>query len=366
MIQCVGCGAMIQTTDSEQAGYLPASALAKKEADADIYCQRCFRLRHYNELQDVPISDDVFLEKLSQIADQDALIINLIDIFDVEGSMIPSLSRFIGNQAFIVAANKFDLLPKVTREDKVLQWLKKTLHDNGLFPTDIMVLSANKPQSLMKLTELIEATIQFKDIYIVGTTNVGKSTLINQLIRHYGGQKEIITTSNHPGTTLDMIRIPFTDQHSLIDTPGIIRPSQLAHYLSMKEIKTVLPSKPLKPKTYQLNAGQTIFLAGLARIDYVKGERNSFTYYVSNDCYIHRTKFAEADEFYRKHLGGLLSPPSAERSEDFPKLVPQTIKLKANQDVAISGLGWLTTHQAVEIVVWVPKGVGLSIRDAII
>ena len=66
--------------------------------------------------------------------------------------------------------------------------------------------------------------------YVVGVTNVGKSTLINKLIQSIGGTKDVITTSQFPGTTLGQIDIPFDEESSLIDTPGIIHRHQIAHY----------------------------------------------------------------------------------------------------------------------------------------
>ena len=48
-------------------------------------------------------------------------------------------------------------------------------------------------------------------MYIVGTTNVGKSTLINKLIEASVGEKDVVTTSRFPGTTLDMIDIPLDE-----------------------------------------------------------------------------------------------------------------------------------------------------------
>lgn len=47
---CIGCGAQIQTEDKEKAGFTPASSIKKAEETGELYCQRCFRLRHYNEI----------------------------------------------------------------------------------------------------------------------------------------------------------------------------------------------------------------------------------------------------------------------------------------------------------------------------
>lgn len=366
--QCIGCGARIQTENSDELGYLPQSALNKGIEKGEFYCQRCFKLRHYNQLQDLDIDDDVFLNKLSEIANDDAFVVLVVDIFDVEGSMISGLQRFIGNQPFIIAANKFDLLPKVTRKSKVKDWIRQTVNRHGLYPEDIILSYGTKEAGIHDLAKEIEAVINERNVYIVGVTNVGKSTLINRLISHYGGDKEVITTSNHPGTTLDLIQIPLTDDHAIVDTPGIIRRSQLAHYLTRAEIQKVLPNKPINPKTYQLNEGQTIFLAGVGRVDLVTSyeAKTAMTFYVSNDLYLHRTKTDKADELYANHVGELLSPPNKENTEELPELVEQTLMIDAGHDISISGLGWFTVNAKSEVKVWLPKGITLSKRTSII
>lgn len=366
--QCIGCGATIQTTQPNELGYLPQSALNKGIDKGAFYCQRCFRLRHYNELQDLDISDDVFLNKLSEIADDHAFVVLVVDIFDVEGSILSGLHRFIGNQKFIVAANKLDLLPKVTRHSKVKDWVRQIVNRHGLYPEEVILTHGNKESGILDLAKVIEKEIQRNNVYIVGVTNVGKSTLINQLIRHYGGEKEVITTSNHPGTTLDLIQIPLTDEHAIIDTPGIIRRTQLAHYLSREDIKTVLPQKEIKPKTFQLNEGQTIFLSGLGRVDLIHSNttKSAMTFYVSNDLYLHRTKTENADALYEQHLGDMLSPPNKEATEALPQLVSETFHLNGQEDISISGLGWFTSNSKVEVKVHYIEDINIAKRQSII
>ena len=364
--QCIGCGIEIQTENPQEVGYLPNSALQKGIEKGDFYCQRCFKLRHYNELQDLEMSEDVFLEKVSQIASDDAYVIHMIDIFDVEGTLLSGLPRLIGQQDFAVVANKVDLLPKSTKLSRVKHWLHMMVKDVGLFSEDILLVAANKAHTLDNLIQFIEDKVRYQNVYIVGVTNVGKSTLINQLIQHFGGKKEIITTSNHPGTTLDLIQIPLTENTSLIDTPGIIYRSQMAHVIDRSDYQRVMPNKPIKPKVYQLNSGQTLFLGGLARIDYLNGPKMSMTLFVSQDLYIHRTKQEGAKAFYDKHLGGLLSPPSKEKMAQFPPLKKHVIQLDSAQDLTISGLGWLTVNEKIELEVWIPEGIQLTRRQSII
>ena len=363
---CIGCGAAIQTTDKTQAGFTPSSALEKGLETGQVYCQRCFRLRHYNEISDVNISDDDFIKLLHEVGESDALVVNVIDIFDFNGSVIPGLSRFVSGNDVLLVGNKKDILPKSVKDGKVTQWLTERAHEVGLRPVDVVLTSAQNKQAIKELMEKIESHRKGRDVYVVGVTNVGKSTLINAIIQEITGDKDIITTSRFPGTTLDKIEIPLDDGSYLFDTPGIIHRHQMAHYLTAKNLKYISPKKEIKPKTYQLNPEQTLFLAGLGRFDFISGERQGFTAFFENTMDLHRTKLAGADEFYQKHAGTLLVPPSSQELADFPKLVRHEFSIKEKTDIVFSGLGWIRVNEKAKIAAWAPKGVDVVIRKAII
>ena len=358
---CIGCGAAIQTTDKEQAGFTPSSALEKGLETGQIYCQRCFRLRHYNEISDVNISDDDFIKLLHEVGESDALVVNVIDIFDFNGSVIPGLSRFVSGNDVLLVGNKKDILPKSVKDGKVTQWLTERAHEVGLRPVDVVLTSAQNKQAIKELMEKIESHRKGRDVYVVGVTNVGKSTLINAIIQEITGDKDIITTSRFPGTTLDKIEIPLDDGSYLFDTPGIIHRHQMA-----KNLKYISPKKEIKPKTYQLNPEQTLFLAGLGRFDFISGERQGFTAFFENTLDLHRTKLAGADDFYQKHAGTLLVPPTSQELADFPKLVRHEFSIKEKTDIVFSGLGWIRVNEKAKIAAWAPKGVDVVIRKAII
>lgn len=362
---CSGCGVKIQSEDENGLGYVPASAL-KNEV---IICQRCFRLKHYNEVQDVPLTDDDFLRILNTLGNTDALIVKIVDIFDFNGSWLPGLHRFVGKNKVLLVGNKVDLLPKSVKPNKLINWMRKAAKDLGLKPDDIMLISAKKGHGIIEAANRIDEMREGRDVYIVGCTNVGKSTFINQMIKQFGGDEEqLITTSHFPGTTLDMIDIPLDDGSVLYDTPGIINHHQMAHYIDKKELKTVTPKKEIKPIIFQLNQGQTLFFGGLSRLDFVKGPRCSFVCYFSNELKIHRTKLEKADELYQNHLGSLLQPPGMETKERLPKFVRHDFHIKNKKmDIVFSGLGWVSiTEPNVHVCAHVPKGVSVLIRESLI
>lgn len=366
-LKCIGCGAGIQTENKEAVGYTPASSL-KNMDEKIIYCQRCFKLKHYNEIQDVSMTSDDFLKILQRVGESDALVINIVDIFDVSGSMVTGINRHIGGNDLILVANKVDLLPKSVNPTKLNHWLRRLLKDQGLRPLDVALVSAEKGRGIDELMEMIEAHRKNRDVYIVGCTNVGKSTLVNRIIRRFSDEnQDIITTSHFPGTTLDIIEIPLDGKSSIIDTPGIINQHQLAHYVDPKTLKDITPKKEIKAGVYQLNPEQTLFVGGLARFDFVKGERTSFVTHFSNSLHVHRTKLEKAAQLWENRAGDVLVPVVEDQGQ-IRDMAAYPFKIGDKKtDVVVSGLGWFTIpggHQ--EVVVHAPVGVGVFVRDSLI
>ena len=60
---------------------------------------------------------------------------------------------------------------------------------------------------------------------------------------------------------------------------------------------------------------------------------------------LHRTKLEKATEFYAKHAGTLLTPPTGDNMKLYPKLVKKTFTIKEKTDLVIAGLGWVTIQK---------------------
>ncbi|EIT85248.1 GTPase YqeH [Fictibacillus macauensis ZFHKF-1] len=362
-IKCIGCGVPIQTEDKEGLGYAPPSSL-KKEA---VICQRCFRLKHYNEIQDVNLTDDDYRKILSSIGDTQSLVVKIVDIFDFNGSWLPGIHRYIGKNKLMLVGNKVDLLPKSVNKNRLKQWMATMAKEYGVKAEEVHLVSSAKGTGLQEVAEQIDELREGKDVYVVGCTNVGKSTFINGLIKQLGTeQQDIITTSYFPGTTLNLIDIPLDEETALFDTPGIINHHQMAHFVSKDELKIIMPKKEIKPLVYQLNEEQSLFLGGLARFDYIKGGRRSFVCHISNDLNIHRTKLERADDLYEKHLGELLTPP--QDREKLPPLKRYEFMIKEKDtDIVFSGLGWISVKEAgAKVAAYAPEGVAVTLRPSLI
>lgn len=360
---CIGCGVELQSEKETELGFIPKSSLEKENP----LCKRCFNLRFHNKNTPVSMEDDDYLKLVSSIRSTKSLVVHLVDVFDANGTLISSLPRIIGDNPVLLVGNKVDLLPQSTNKRKLEQWLYRIAKNVGLKVIGVYLISSKKGHRIEELAKRMELERKRKDIYVVGVTNVGKSTFINRFIANSTGEKDAITTSYFPGTTLGFIEIPLDEHTALIDTPGIINKQQIAHYVSKKDLKLITPNNEVKARNYQLNSGQTLFIGGLARFDFIKGDKQPFVCFFANDLKIHRTKLENADDLYERQVGKLLTPPNEETLATLPPLVKSAHKIKeANTDIVFPGLGWITIlNKDVTIEVHSPEGVAVSIRSSI-
>lgn len=364
-IKCAGCGIEIQTENPAKPGYAPASSLSKES----IVCKRCFRMKHYNEVSNVTLKDEDFLRLLNSIGKTDSLIVKMVDLFDFDGSWLSGIQRFIGQNSMLVVVNKIDLLPKTLHPTKIEHWVRRRLKSFGISPVEVLLCSAKKNIGFEEVVGAIDHYRQGKDVYVVGSANVGKSTLINRLIHDFSDLDMELTTSRYPGTTLDLVHIPLEDGKAIIDTPGIIHRNRLTELVTPHDLQLIMPDKTINARGYQLNDQQTLFFGAMARIDFVKGTRQSFICYLSNEMPIHRTKLENADSLYANHRGEMLAPPFIEAIDSLPPFTKHTLRIKSgdDQDVFIAGLGWIALQGEDAVVeVHAPKGVSVGLRPSLI
>lgn len=366
---CSGCGIGIQTEDKTKPGFAPLNSVIEREYPV---CQRCYRIKHYSDVAPVELDNKGFQKILSDIGKRSALVVKVVDLFDFAGSWVSDVNKYVGKNPIILVANKADLLPRSTNFEKVENWLRKEVEKQGVRVVDVILISAKKRLEIDKVKDAIEARVGDRDVYVVGTANVGKSTLINGLLHLYGEDSGAeITTSRYPGTTLATIRMELPGHKgALIDTPGIMTTHRLTDLVCPKCLRLITPETYIDPKTYQLNDKQTLFLGGLCRFDYVEGPKQGFTIYAANQLNVHRTKLENADHLYETHLGTLLQPPCGDCPDHLRELYTHSFTIKSGhpQDVVISGLGWITVRgqHYTTVKVSVPRGVDVHLRRALI
>lgn len=361
---CIGCGAKIQTTDKSIAGYVKPSLLENE----NLYCERCFKLKNYSISTNETKDPDIYLKVIQEISKEDALVISLVDIFDFSGSFISSIKRHTGQSDIILVGNKSDILPQSVKETKLIKFMRHMANLEGFKVLDCLLVSSKTGKNIDKLMDSIDKFRKNRNVYVVGCANVGKSSLINTIVKKYSDcKKDIITTSLIPGTTLGFINIPYEDSF-IIDTPGLINTKQVINNLTVEKIKMITPKKEIKPMVYQLNEGQTVFMGGLASFDFIKGDKNSFVFYFANELYLHRTKTINKENLINTKFNDLLIPTFNDeyKSNEYEKTTFNILDDGKKYDIVISGLGFISVKGKASVSITTLKTIGVYLREAII
>ncbi|WP_310622599.1 GTPase [Spiroplasma citri] len=320
------------------------------------YCYRCFRLTHYNELvtYNVPAID--FLAKLHQDYHLNWHYFYVLDVYDLDGTRELALEQLLQNNKVTLIINKIDLVNKLINPHKIITYITELFRTSVLFSKleDIILVSGLKNYGLDELWRYIKR--QTNDIVFVGSSNTGKSTLLNTLIK-LTNQQQKITVSNNLATTLGKIVVNLGTRHKVYDTPGIMNKHSLLSYLAENN-KNMITKQLLKPMTFQLNLEQTIFYEGLASFSYLTGLKTSFHFYKNNNLKLHRTKLSNKDYYFTHHLS-----TAAVKLKNYQEWTERVIEINepGNYSLFIAGLGWISfkgqsgqkimvgTHQNIKI-----------------
>ena len=381
---------------------------------SSLVCERCYSLKHYGKIKSA--SAEAFLPDFDVAASvgeairsrqfRRAILLVVVDLADFDGSL-PRLTiqkmvqEYLDkNFAFVVVANKADLLPKQATRIRLEQWVRRRIAQGGLpKPQSVHIVSSHSGAGIKTLLVDLQKSLggggahgrstQAGDVWVVGAQNAGKSSLINAMKKAAGIHRDSqeVTAAPMPGTTLGVVPVTgglVPKGCEMLDTPGVRHEYQITSQLGLEEVRMLLPRRSLKPRTYRLGEGSTIHLGGLARLDVtsVPGSTMYVTVWVSDEVRTHLGKTANAAALFGAHVGRDLTPPIAANVDDLerrikqemPRPVPTDVSIvgdtwkESSVDVCIAGLGWLAVGVSgqARVTVWAPPGVAITTRDAIV
>lgn len=330
---CRGCGALFQSNNPELEGFIK-----EENKEKSTLCERCFKIRNYGEYQKITKKNDDFFEILKQINETGDLVVLVIDIFNINKD-IKEICSYFKNNDVLVVLNKRDVLPLSVKINNLLAYVDRL----GINYIDKLIISTAKNYNFDLLMNKINTYKKNKNVYVVGFTNVGKSSMINKIIYNYSDSILDVTTSILPSTTLSNVKVDVNENLTLIDTPGIIDDGSIMNYLEPEKLKKVLPRNEIRTITYQIRSKQSIFIEDLVRIDCEMS--NNLTLYFSNKLDITR-EFNNSDKLHNLEKHELI--------------------VFENQDIVISGLGFIKVTDNGRIIIYTVPNVDVFTRPSLI
>ena len=328
---CNGCGVRMQDDNLLGIGFTTS-------LDNDM-CMRCFRLKNYGEYESVSSTLIDYDNIMKGINKSDDLVLYVVDILNLPNNL-RDIRELVHNKCILVL-NKRDLLPLSVKDEKIIEYLENQKLDYD----DIAIVSSEKNIGMDILKNKIKRLQRSKNVYVIGYTNAGKSSLISKFIKDYGDGDTNLTIAPLPSTTLDKIVIPINENITLIDTPGIVDKENIINFVDKKMYKKLNSKKEIKPKTYQLSSNESLLIGDLARIDYIEGDRNSFTFYIPNEIKIRRCRF---------------------RSDNLKSFSNRKYDVRFGEDLVIRGLGFVKIVAGCKIEVFANKDVSIFTRKSMI
>ena len=293
--KCVGCGLILQSDNIDGVGYIPSD-----KYNDSLYCQRCFRLIHYNKkvISDTLVNNE---DIINTVNESSGMAFFLVDFLNISKQVI-DIYKKINVKKFLVIS-KSDLIFDSISKDRLVQNIKDIYGVNE----DILFFSSKRKDNINFVFDVLKKK-KFNKGFLLGFTNAGKSSLVNIL----KGNDNVVV-SNMPNTTLDFIKLDI-DGYEIIDSPGFSYDKTFYDRDDFELIKRVNPKYFVRPLSYQVKLEQIFKIEDKL---YLKGfNYNNVIFYMSN----------------------LISVKKIYKDDDIKY---KTIEIDDNSDLVILGLGFV-------------------------
>jgi len=362
---CKGCGIELQSIDKEKQGYVPEDVLLES---TDILCQRCFKISNYGSYLPHEMSREDYRKEVKRATSNADVVLAVFDIIDFEGSFDDEILDILREKDSIIAINKIDLIPDRKHPSEVSNWVKERLADEGIAPLDLAIISAKNKYGVNGIIRKINHFYpKGANVAVLGTTNVGKSSLINGLLK-----VNKVTTSKYPGTTLKSVKNKIEGSKiNIIDTPGLLPEGRVSDLVCESCNLKIVPANEISRKTFKPKKDRIILLGGMVKIKNItEGETKPiFSIYASKNVNFHETNEERVEELIRDHLTTLLSPPCEKCVDSFMGNEFGVVEVEANEgeEIVIKGLGWISVKRGpLKLELTLPSSCDVLVRDAFI
>lgn len=368
-VPCGGCGALLHCKDHALPGYLPSELFLRRSERhlRAMICQRCHFMKYYDTALEVKVSADEYTKLLKVIKTKKCAVVLMIDLTDFPCSVWPEINSVLHPMTPVfVVGNKIDLLPQDSRSffAHIKECLSKALEENTGIRKErirhIALVSAKTGYGVEELINKLHTLWKYKgDVYVIGCTNVGKSTLFNALLQSDYCKVQAVdlvqraTISPWPGTTLNLLKFPILNPlrwRLYLRTLRLQQEQQGKHAEEILRNDMFKTTRNIKLATLQSHIGRTF--QSKSKINKVQNDVFSEGKYRSH---MQQFGFDETKEEYKYSrwcydTPGTIQPDQILDLLTTPELLsvlptsiisPRTFILRADQTIFLGGIGRL-------------------------
>lgn len=362
--KCYNCGAVLQSTDPDKEGYVNKEVLENGSQNF-LFCNKCFEIERFQPKTNEPVVGDDLLHIVEDAKKKQALLVYVINLFSFEASFSHKINEIINGMNILVVANKFDLMPKGTREEETREYVAHRFRASGVHieKDNIVLANAFDDDTARNIIAQIYELKNGKDVYIIGSRLAGKTTLIDSFLRVYKNLSQgNIVSQDYPGTSQRVLQLPLSPRTMMYEIPSIPHNNSILYNLDGSATKKIYVTKPVEYRDVTLKKDEVLWFGGMSFIELVDGKRTSVRCYFANGVQLKKHSNRKCEERFVNAVTKKIIKPCCSKIKSVKDMDVFEIKItEANyRDIGIQGLGWfnfLAKGQTFRI--YVPTGVSI-------
>lgn len=349
--KCKGCGLYFSDKDN-------SPAYVKNPTQDTLYCIRCFKLKHYGKIDNTFVNESDINLVLKKIDTKDNLIFMILDLFDIKNSLI---EEFKDSPNLFFLVNKLNCLPPQFNINLSIEKIRAIINSQGYVCNKIIFYDCFPHRNISLIMQEIHKNFLNKKItYIIGKTNVGKSSLINALLK-YNKVDHKLSVSPFPNTTLDLLKVKI-EKYTIIDTPGYSNNKNIANLLDVDALTIINKNPKFVYKNFSIkDSDQIFFLENLFYIQINKVDVNpNICFYLNSVFKIHRTNLIKKEKILEKRneLFKFSLPSKYKRKEE-------NVELDGSKkyNIFVSGICLISLKNITSITIDYPEDIDIYVTE---
>ncbi len=365
VIRCHNCGAILQSDSKKIPGFISKSII-ENGAPKIPYCNNCYeKMLTLNGSNLDHETDRDIIKILNDAVATDSLIVWMVDLFAFNGTLNPDVVKKVKKLDVIVIGSKRDLFPSFVTDSMLVRYLDERFSEVGINPVDIKLIGSEDHVDINEAFNVLKERRNYRDVYLIGELNSGKTTLINKFLKNYVNKtKWQIKTELYPGTNSNILEIPLSNSSFLYELPDLSNSTSVISKVEKDIQKIIVPKKEIVMSRKFIGEGSAILVGNLACLYVIKGKRGSIRTFTSEKTEIKAVSVGKVDEIMRINHKKKFCRPVSERFltfRDYDMFEYELEDDNLRHDISVEGLCWFSTRGKGQILrVLLPKGAAVK------